>query len=302
MSAPAARTDVHRPSAPEFDPSAYICLGVYDMNHEFGNWPLHAERVAQVRRSVGATFDDAPHPQRQCSHCGQYLRYVALMVHHDSNTLMHIGETCLDERFSAETHEEFAALRAAAAAKSAATREANRRHDIAAEITEWLAGQDERLAELTYRDNGGLLDDNDFLSDVAYKMFRYGNLSQRQVDAVLAAVTRDAARNGRTDERDAADAERKANATPAPAGRIEVAGTVEHTWWKEGDYGMAAKMRLAADGGYLVVSTVPAALVEQVTTLDELRGRAVAFTATLKPSHEDDTLAFASRPTKARLA
>lgn len=98
-------------------------------------------------------------------------------------------------------------------------------------------------------------------------------------------------------------------ATPAPAGRVEVEGTVVNVKWVESQYGGSLKMLLEADAGYRVWATVPKdltmILVERDNGWQEYRevtvGERVAFTATLEPSADDATFAFAKRPSKARL-
>lgn len=106
------RTDIHRPSAPEFDPENYSCFGVFDLNPEWGS----VGRVELVSRLVdqGWSFRGAPHGSGQCSHCGAHIRYAALMGHEPTKTLLYIGETCLDNRFSL-TKPEFDRLRKEAA-------------------------------------------------------------------------------------------------------------------------------------------------------------------------------------------
>lgn len=107
------RTDIHRPSAPEFDPENYDLFGVFDLNPEWGD---NGDRMRTVNALVsqGWSFSGAPHGSGQCSHCGTYIRYVALMGHTPTHTLLYIGETCLDNRFEL-TKVEFHQLRKAAA-------------------------------------------------------------------------------------------------------------------------------------------------------------------------------------------
>ena len=72
-----ARTDIHRPSSPDFDPASYRLLGIYDLHPEEGSRDARARRVAQAV-ALGWSFANAPHPSGQCGHCGAYLRYAAL--------------------------------------------------------------------------------------------------------------------------------------------------------------------------------------------------------------------------------
>lgn len=107
------RTDIHRPSAPEFDPEAYDLFGVYDLSPD-KDWPDDRVQVVSSLVDEGWSFAGAPHGSFQCSHCGTRIRYAALMGHRDTKTLLYVGETCLDNRFSL-TKSEFAALRKEAA-------------------------------------------------------------------------------------------------------------------------------------------------------------------------------------------
>lgn len=294
------RTDVHRPSSPDFDPEQYELLIVSDLSPE---WPT-GER--QIRMEIinewiaqGYSFAGAPHPTGQCDHCGAHIRYEALTAHRPTRTLIEFGETCLDNRLG-HTADSFRQLRKDAAARSAATRERNRIHGLAAEIEEWLAGQDPRLVELTYVDNGGAVDSSEFLTSLAGSLHRYGSLSERQAGFGAIAVTRDADRRAVWEQRDREDAARQAVAEPAPAGKTTVEGTVANTFTKETDYGLSTRWRVLTDAGWIAVGTIPAALLREHDH-ESLRGQRVAFVATLSPFEDDPTVAWTVRPSKARL-
>lgn len=180
------RTDIHRPSAEEFDPEAYDCMGVFDLHPEDGN---NRQRVELVRSLREGGYKLAHHQQErgsgQCGHCGAHIRYAALMAHEASMELIYVGETCLLGRFEALTKAEFQRLRQAAALNAERRRAAER-----------AAAQIERtpgLAEAVFV--AGLPQvASSFVSDVIAKLFRYGELSVRQVDAVIPAAARDLAR------------------------------------------------------------------------------------------------------------
>lgn len=144
------RTDIHRPSAVEFDPENYTVLGFADFHPEDGHRP-----VQEISRLVGEgwSFSGAPHGSGQCSHCGARLRYAALMGHAATKTLLYVGETCLDNRFSL-TAAEFQRMR------KEATLNAERRSK-AAQI-EALLVQYPHLAYASYAHNidmaGGVLE------------------------------------------------------------------------------------------------------------------------------------------------
>jgi hypothetical protein len=300
------RTDVHRPSAAEFDPADYDLRGVFDLHPEDGT-TADRVRVVHALVSQGIRFGGV-HPTGQCDHCGAHIRYEALMLHRPTNTLITIGEQCLDERFELATAADFRALRAEARRKAEITREQRRLHDTAVAVREWLVdkGADAVLVELAYPGNGGAVDQSEFLSDIARKLWFYGELSDRQVEVAARALRRDTERRARDEQRERAQAARAASGACAPEGKVEVIGLVGPTWQQPSDFspdGYMEKFRVHADGGYDVVSTVPAALLraDGVHGHADLRGRRVRFTATLKPQADDKTAAWASRPSKATL-
>ena len=135
------RSDIHRPSAPEFDPEGYIVLGFADFHATDGYRPV--QTVSHLV-DQGWSFRGAPHGGGQCSHCGAHLRYAALMGHEATKTLLYVGETCLENRFES-TAAEFAQMRAQAAAKAERSRREGR-------ATEWLRSHPE-ATYLSYAHN-----------------------------------------------------------------------------------------------------------------------------------------------------
>lgn len=275
-----ARTDIHRPSAPEFDPTDYTCAGVFDLHPDAFQGP---QRMAAVNELLGAGYRrGGVHPLGQCSHCGAYLRYTALMTHEPTRTYLWIGEQCLGNRFELESKEEFAALRKAAA------------------LNRQRAAKVERIAELVAEHSvlGQLIDSacasayGDFIADVAYRFRSNGELSQRQIEAVERIIPQQIERAHEQALR--MDAEWGAPVVPAPAGRMVVTGEVLSTRWQDNDFGGCFKMLVKATEGYRVWVTVPA-------DLDVERGQHVKFTATLKPKAEDPAFAIGSRPAKASI-
>lgn len=84
--------------------------------------------------------------------------------------------------------------------------------------------------------------------------------------------------------------------SPVIEGRIEVTGEVITTKEQDTMYGLTVKMLVRDDRGFKVWGTVPSALLGE-----GVKGKRVAFTATVKASDDDATFGFYSRPTKARL-
>lgn len=108
------RTDIHRPSAPEFDPEGYDFFGCFDLATSARDYtPDNRVQVVSGLVDQGYRFTSV-HGSGQCGHCGARIRYGALMGHTATKGLIWVGETCLDNRFSL-TKGEFDTLRKNAA-------------------------------------------------------------------------------------------------------------------------------------------------------------------------------------------
>ena len=219
------RTDIHRAASAEFDPTAYTCLGVYDLEadgtdgrgrigpalirlREFGYKP------ADLGERSGAAVST-------CGHCGAWLRYAALMVHEATKTYMTVGEQCLGNRFDAGlTAAQFQALRKAAALNRERT---NRKAKVEA-----VLGEHPDLRAATDSDNS-------FVRDVMRKLHKYGDLSDAQISAVKRAVARDAEWAAKRAEQRAEDASSEFIAEVGK--RITLTAEVIATKFIERDYG-----------------------------------------------------------------
>ena len=106
----AQRTDIHRPSAPGFDPEAYELRGVFDWHPEDGDFRDFFKYLKPALLADGYRL--APHASiSQCGHCGSFIRYAAVMAHAPSMEYIVVGEDCLANRFEALTASEFQRLR-----------------------------------------------------------------------------------------------------------------------------------------------------------------------------------------------
>jgi hypothetical protein len=155
-----------------------------------------------------------------------------------------------------------------------------------------------------------LISEDNFLMDLWSKAFDH-ELTEKQVAAAAASVNRRAEWAAKKAE----EAKAKAALPPAPSGKVEVSGTIKSVTYKENDFGGAWKMIVEGPEGWRVWSTVPAKVIdaameeqaardssddeEYVGWSDFLVGRTITFTATLEPSQDDKSFAFAKRPTKA---
>jgi hypothetical protein len=279
------RTDVHAPASASFDPTLYTLDGVYDTHPEEGD---HRELNKAIRALEAAGYKHFAHNLKHggCGHCGARLRYVALMTRADVREWLFVGETCLDNRFSG-TKADFDALREDAKARRVQRALA---HGVAL-----LVNENPALMPLLDSNHPAMA--NEFVADIARKLTKYGEISERQQDAVIRAIARQAEWTARDEARAAEKAALVATGVKAPTGKVTVTGTVLSTKIQDGYYGTQYKMLVQHADGWKVWSTVPAAL-----DFDNLKGRTITFTATLEPSKDDALFAFAKRPSKATLA
>jgi hypothetical protein len=287
--ASSVRTDIHRPSAPEFDPESYDFHGCYDLRPEPGFGDGGA-RMNKINELVRRGYRFAGSAAGTCGHCGAWARYVALLTHHNGTDMMYVGEQCLSNRFEGLSKAQFQALRAAARLNR---EQLTRRERIAALVDTYPL-----LADLTYPAITAHY--GDFICDIAYKMQRDGQLSERQIAAVCKAVERENGWLIRDAARAAAQAAEQATATPAPHGRVRVTGKVLSTKAQDGDWGTVWKMLVQAVEGYRVWVSIP-------REIDPDKGQWVAFTATLAakqstPGEEADPFfAIGTRPVKGEI-
>lgn len=211
----------------------------------------------------------------QCHHCGAHLRYFAIMEHRPTGDLIAIGETCLDNRFDRATSE-FHKLRK----QAQLDREQQR---IRGAVAEFAAANPD-LAFMADKDHDHT---NSFVADVARNLRRYGNLTERQVEAVRKSLARDAAAA-------AAPVVPPAPVVPVVEGRGEITGTIVSLKWQDSSFGTVYKMLVKDDRGFKVWGTVPAGLD------NPNRDDRIAFTATTTRSNDDEAFGFFSRPAKPR--
>jgi plastocyanin len=330
------RTDIHRPSAPEFDPENYVCFGFADFHPSDGQRPV---QIVSALVDEGWSFRGAPHGSGQCSHCGTRLRYAALMGHEPTKTLLYVGETCLGNRFDG-TASEFQALRAAAAAKAEQSRREGKsaaflaEHpeavylsyahniDVAGGTVEWTTAYsygehtfDTQEEAQTWIDGlPGYQSTADYpikgykrgttwgertrfsktptMSDIWYKIERYGEVSEKSLDYALKIMEWADQAEQRLVAREAEAAAKVAAGVKVPEGRVVIEGEVTTTKFVDNQFGGSLKMRVVSPEGWAVWGTVP-------SSIDVEKGDTVRFTAKIEASNDDPTFGFYSRPTKA---
>lgn len=308
--ATSTRTDIHRPSAPEFDPAKYNLVNVYYLGPSVEG--MREERLfdAQVAKLESEGYRRGGNPGG-CAHCGANIMYVALMIRPDVQEWIIVGETCLDHRFSS-TKAAFGRMRAkvTAARKEAkivkAYRELCATHPVVA-----YASYSNNIASAGLGDTGGRvgmavtydrdgavmtfgpLSGKSWALDKITEMHasarRYGTLSEKQI-AFLTKLMAE------LDEAHTALATREPEPEPEPgvpaikAGRYLITGEIVSTKWQDNDFGSSLKILILTANGQRFWGTAPAALN------GELKGRMVSLTGTVKRSDKDAGFGFYARP------
>lgn len=273
------RTDIHRPVA--------LITEDYEFAYAFDAHPEEGDRAACIPfvnmlladgYKFGGVYGDG-----QCSHCGQHIRYTAVLKHIPTKTLIRVGEQCLDNRFALAT-EEFQALRKAAKLNRDRIKLSDRR-------AAWYAINPDReiamgfcVASVSAGDYGY----EGMRYNFVHNVNRYGETSDRFVQAIMRDMVR-------TDAREEKRAAEKAQAVPVPVieGRTSVSGEVVSVKWQENDFGGREVMTVRDDRGFLLWGSVP-------SSLDGIeKGERVSFMATIQRSDRDETFGFFKRPSKA---
>lgn len=227
----------------------------------------------------------------QCHHCGAHIRWTAVLKHLPTGTHIAVGEQCLDNRFEQATAE-FHRLRKVAELDREKMR-----------IRTAVAAFVDANPDLAFMADPNHVDTNDFRADVARKLRAYGELSERQVEAVRRSITRDA----EWATKKAAEAAQPQ--APVVTGRIVVTGEVLSTKFVDGHWGSCVKMLVRDDRGFKVWGTRPQSLEPrtewdaegQLAVAGAERGDRVRFTATVEASHDDPSFGFFKRPARAEL-
>lgn len=308
------RTDIHRPSAPELDPQEYEFIAVFDLHPDAAldnRWARErrAEMHAQGYRHSGI------YGLGKCDHCGQNIRYAALLMHESTHTYIYVGERCLDNRFEAMTKTQFREMRKAAAN----ARKFQARKTRIAELLEehphlvWLTylnnleepgtvyltdeeKREEGIADLSLIINWDKTQHLSLLTktgrqftllhDLSYKLHKYGELSDNQIDLVSQVLGQIEERYERHLEREAT----KENVPDVPEGRITFTGKIVSTKLQDTYYGTSLKMLIVSDDGWKVWGTVPRSMD------DPEKDQEITLTATLTRSDRDRTFGFMKRP------
>ena len=282
----AKRTDIHRPSNPDFDPQEYTFIATFDLGwHPSVETAINAAMRAAYRTDVLANLiknrkakwaEHVTAQSMQCGHCGTRIQYVALLLHEPTNEMIEVGEICLGNRFSLSANQ-FKSLREASAQRRAESKNAEKRAALLEEHPELVTAMES---------------DNSFIKDVMRKFKRYAELSDRQIAAVKTALVRDA----EWEVKKAAEQKQMESAKDAPSGRIEITGEILSIKYRDSFYGGGFKITIKTTDGWKLWVSRPSALKEVEI------GDTVSMTAMVTPSNDDPKFAFGKRPSKAVLA
>lgn len=275
-----ARTDIHRPSAPEFNPENYQFVTCIDLHPEQGDRKSAGELVNQYV-AQGYRFAVAG---EGCGHCGANIRYAALMLHPLTMEMLYIGEQCLTNRFESITKTQFQTLRENARLNRERINRKQKRADF-------IAAHPEAQMLLAYEREVEAIPT--FLSSLTFQLERDGELSEKQLAAIEPAIIRDREQTARAIAREAEANALRASGVRAPSGRVTVTGKIVGFKTVESDiYGDTLKMIVQSVEGWKVYVTAP------VGAGDALVGEQVTFSAQITPSQDDVLFAFGKRPTK----
>lgn len=133
------------------------------------------------------------------------------------------------------------------------------------------------------------------LQDMATKLVRYKSLTPKQTAFAIKLHKESLQKMNWADERSEERAQRVAAGIRAPLGRIEVTGVLLKQKSVFSTYGEAIKCLIQLPDGAKVWGTKPSAA-------DTAEGRKVTFVATFKPSEDDPSFGFYSRPANWREA
>lgn len=315
----AIRTDIHRPSA--INPEEYELIALMTVREDSleDMFQLANERAAFVSHleSTGGRFSQHEQSEGagQCQVCGAHCIDYAIFYHASTNTYIKTGFDCASklEMGDERRFRDFRKARKSAEElikgkhKAYATLEENELLD-AWDMYEQLARRFDYAESLDLDQYGfeQVVNAYEVAADLVDKLVKYGSLSNPQWKLLGAMVSK--ARNAR-DNYEKRQAER-AQSESVPQGKAPVTGEVISAKQKDTPFGVQTKMMVRDDRGFKVFGTAPNSILQQIRTtedgivtidLDNLKGKRVSFNANLKPSDDDETFGFFSRPSKAKL-
>jgi hypothetical protein len=275
------RTDVHSPKNLVTEDYEYV----YAVDNQLpGKW------VAMMETEEGRAFQRslmnfAPETSDRgiymCHHCGRRIRYAAFMRHVPTGKMIVIGEQCLGNRFELATAD-FHRLRKAAELDRKAQRIKKAKIAFVEDNPDLAWLNDDELPDVVAW--------NDFVWNVKGKFQRYGELSQKQADAIRRIYEGSVRQQEKRREEKAQE-----HWIPVPVTdeRIEITGVILSTKWVDNDFGGNLKMLFKVEteaGNYKLWSTVPNKLS------DYENGQRLTLKLRVERSRDDEFFGFGKRP------
>lgn len=312
------RIDIHRPTT--VDPGAYDYCGAFYVGPS--TWMAEAYRgdrpndeLADILGVPVGTVDVLDYlvegnfkSKGTCDHCGARFHHGVFMWFRPRHEVIAVGHTCAYETFSLDSRAALLRKRAEKAHKVAREAEAIRVKADAFKAAH--AAEVAHLEEFSV-EHEGWKPYGDFYADVLRRIDRYGDVSEKTIEAVRRGMVRDPEMRAR---RLAEMAEVKATGVKVPERRLVITGEVLSVKWKDSYYGGAFKMLVKDDRGFKVWGTRPDSLaasifhfmvedgVDEWANKPEVKpGDRIRFTAACEPSKDDDYFGFFKRPTKAEV-
>lgn len=238
------------------------------------------------------------YPMIPCDHCGTPHRYGSVVLNTETGEEASIGAICAGKVLAFSHAESFKLLmekRVAQFRKRERTRKAE------------AAYREQNPAVAKYLDDQLELDrqgkrHNSFAADVARKLRKYGELSEKQTAAIEKCLVREIEFAKKREEQ----AAKLATAPALTEGRVEIQGRIVSTKYQESHYGVTLKMLVELEDGNRVWGTMPAALEDAAWKIAQDQGKnepnfreiLVKFTATVERSKDDEHFGFYKRPSK----
>jgi len=298
------RTDIHAPS--NINPNDYIFVAalVQDFDSLGSVEVLIQERkiLNDHMQKTGGKWSTHEHGGN-CHICGAYMIHEAIFYHEKTNVYIRTGFDCA-EKMDMGDSAAFKKVKDARKASKTAKAGVLKAQGMLEEIGLWkftsllfADGLNSPMCRLDNDIDPELHKKYNIYADIVSKLVRYGNLSEKQWNFLHSLKNQIENFDNIKKEREEIKKERekaKALIPDAPTGRVWVSGTIisikekvyyEMTVWK---------WTVETEEGYKVWSTIPSALLNNVSKGDKVR-----FKATLKPSDTDSKFAFGSRPASA---
>lgn len=293
-----ARTDIHSPL--HLVTEDYEYWGSYDGGEDAEYDPISGTfsetqkaRVYRFIKERGLKFAATHgHNGDQCDHCGAHLRYVALMLHKPTNTILHVGENCLSNRFEQATAAFHAMRKAAELSRenqrivSERTRYFEANPGVEPIYVRYILWAKNAVEAPEFEDT--------FLQDLMRKLRDYGSLSEKQTPWVEKCISRWVDRKLAEKARE----EEKAVVADIEEGTYQFTGTIVSVKEHFSDFGASWKMTVKSEDGRVYWGTIPAQLFDIDITNKDLKEETVTVTikAAVTRSEKDRTFGFFKRP------